>query len=1324
MKAGKGNWVLMFGLFIVGMAVLVMATTPVWVGSEVNYTVVEGVDYYHNLSKNITGFADDVIFEINPTGENPIYFTNGSGRQSVSEVFISSWISIVNSSTGNFTINAIYNNQTGFFEIPIQAKNTTDAGADLVTSIFEFIINATNDVPNFTSSGINSSYIFDSDESVQNFTLTASDEEGHFPLIFNVTFNSTNCTHGAGTGYSDNSNCNLSTFGLTLTNSSNETATISFAPNSSYVGTYWANVSVMDAAVNYDCPHDWCDATYNTTNLTTYYSEMVKFTVSPILSIDESNCTGATLMEDEEFNCTIVITTPGEDNSLTLASNAAFRNVGTSPDNSSWFYSDNSVSAANFNYNVSVSVTPTKADVGNWTINFTADNGDVAAISKLIYLYVNYTESNVTLDAVSDMTLYENYSFSVNAVDEDLLVRDSLVKSESLTFASNTSWVDFTDSIPTPIVGNNFSTVEIVVDYDYVLANNGTGNYSVFINVTDEVGNTDNSTFIIQILNETAPVWDDTLGDPVSLNLTEGTAFTYNVSVNVSDAENDSLTFYYENVSVEFCSLNSTTFNSTSGIISFTPTDCDVGYHNVTIIASDGKLNSTAKQFNFTVNNVVDNSSIFLSANNGTSVPIVSEGFTLMAAEDSEVVFNLTVDDDDFLIPSGQRDNFYNESLIVNVTATNSTGGVVDLFNFSLIGMSSLYDSRVDYNASFTSSGAQVDNYTIFVNVTDFSGASTNRTFYLNITEISNSPEITSVANQSVTIYDVLNFTVSAIDEEDDRSGLNVSYSIANLTVGAPNLTIGDETGVVSFNMSSNSSYAGVWNYTVTVTDSDAQTNSTTVWLYVYGAPNITAPINGTNHTFNLNETVQDYLNFTLNHSVADNLTVKFYIDNITCTYENASNCSYSNLTLVQSINASGNNSQYNWSYTPSYYDETYGNLKNLTLVIYPASSYLTDEQKNNLTLNFTYKLNITHTNYPVEKTQASIGPQILYNGASNPINFTLSDYFKDIDYLDSYYQQNVTFTINSDASSSIIVANAYNGNRLNWTGLIDDWILYLYGDANRTGSETLIVYANDSYNVSGSYSFDVSVRTPPSTFVPVPTPSRGGGSSTKLKHYSLKLIAPQDIIISEMGFIDIPFVVQNNGQIDLRGISLSSFVRFNDAFADDIKISLGDNYIDQLKFGQSENFTMRITANTQRAGKYKATIIANVTSPKFSDFADFYIEIKKANESEAEQILIFTEKFVADNPECLELTELLVRAEEAFSLGEYSNSIKLAREVTDACEDAIEANEQIRYKVEGFVQDNFFYISFATLVIFFMGFIFYVYKRVRFNKSGMDEHV
>ncbi len=114
----------------------------------------------------------------------------------------------------------------------------------------------------------------------------------------------------------------------------------------------------------------------------------------------------------------------------------------------------------------------------------------------------------------------------------------------------------------------------------------------------------------------------------------------------------------------------------------------------------------------------------------------------------------------------------------------------------------------------------------------------------------------------------------------------------------------------------------------------------------------------------------------------------------------------------------------------------------------------------------------------------------------------------------------------------------------------------------------------------------------------------------------------------------------------------------------------------------------------------------------------------RKANESEAEQILIFTEKLIADNPECLELTELINRAKEAFATGDFSTSLSLAEEAISACEYVIESGEQVRFGVDGFVKDNFYYISFATLVIFFVGFVFYIYKRVRFNKSGVDEYV
>ncbi len=118
---------------------------------------------------------------------------------------------------------------------------------------------------------------------------------------------------------------------------------------------------------------------------------------------------------------------------------------------------------------------------------------------------------------------------------------------------------------------------------------------------------------------------------------------------------------------------------------------------------------------------------------------------------------------------------------------------------------------------------------------------------------------------------------------------------------------------------------------------------------------------------------------------------------------------------------------------------------------------------------------------------------------------------------------------------------------------------------------------------------FTITFVAPETEVVVTPSPSTGGGGggSTKLKHFSLKLVVPQDIIISDKNFIGHSFYIQNNGQMDFEGeLILSSFVKFNDMFTDDVSISLGDNYIDQLKFGMSEDFTIRIIANTQRSGK------------------------------------------------------------------------------------------------------------------------------------------
>ncbi len=220
------------------------------------------------------------------------------------------------------------------------------------------------------------------------------------------------------------------------------------------------------------------------------------------------------------------------------------------------------------------------------------------------------------------------------------------------------------------------------------------------------------------------------------------------------------------------------------------------------------------------------------------------------------------------------------------------------------------------------------------------------------------------------------------------------------------------------------------------------------------------------------------------------------------------------------------------------------------------------------------------------------------------------------------------------------------------------------------------------------------------------------------MKYFSLRIIVPEDVIISDENYIEVPFGLENSGTFDLAGLNLTSTILYNNKFSDDIKINLEETYVDLLKSGERRNYTMKILADTSKSGRYKATIFANVSSPKFSDWADFFIDLKKTNDSEAEELLIFTEKIISDNPECLELTEVFRRAEEAFESGNKELAMNLAMEVSEACEDAISANEQIRYGVEGFVESNFYYIAFVTLIIFFIGFIVYVWKRVRFNKS------
>ena len=1292
---------LLFG-FLIGMIVLIGAY-PYWDGSpweNINYWNENGIVLSsYNFSAVVLNSSDSstaLIYKFG--GENISSSIYGAHPPSFFD-----WINL-GSDTGILSFNSSVDNRTGAYNVSIDVyydDDTTSIGAKL----FQFIINATNDYPEFAN--IESEYNLSQDVTFSEF-INGTDEEGHYPLYFNVSFIPDNCTHASWSGMNDNEDCSLFDFGFNSSSSSNTSALLVFTPSSTHVGTYWANVSVVD--YNSGCPSIYCDSSSYEQNLTSYYSTLVKFTILSSLDFNVSNCTGQSLTEGDWLNCTIEIMTVGETDNVSVSSLAFFRNDSSDPHNSSWFKGAEYRVAENFVIPVNISILLEKKEVGNWTVNFSADDGDgeetPRPVTHSIYLFINYSESSVSLDSISDVVaLYSNTSFNVNAYDEDLWIRDGNVRDEQLVYASNVSWVSVTS--PTSYHNSNYTTSLVSVDYDNISAL-GDGNYSVLINVTDIYGNFANRSFVVEILSDTAPDWN--LTEIVSLNLTEDVAFYYNVSVNVSDIENDAITFYYENVSEEFCSLNSSTFNSSSGVINFIPTDCDVGYHNVTIIAGDGKLNSSWG-FGFSVSNVGDAPGVFsLEGDNGTAYSL-TEGFNFVVTEDEGVDFSLIIADDDFLIP--QKD-YYNESLAISVNATNSSGAEVSLFNFSFVQFGTGGLENVEYNATFTPSGSQVDSYTIFINIVDNNGNFTNRTFYLNITASNDAPNLTAIENLSLAVGDVLDLDIDAIDEEDGNDSLGLLTFSLDFVYGE-DFVNGDESIFNSssgvFNLSLNSSHAGEYHINVTVNDSLGEEDWQVFYLYIYGAPNITSP--SESYVFSWKENNFGNLSFGLDYSINNsNLSYEFSMDNIIYYWMNESNNSksfnYSNLTLREAGSFVWNSStNLSFDYLPSYDDESYGMLKNFSLLVYNA-----DYPELNDSL--TWRVNVSHTNENLSFTPtiSKKGPVSL----GSAISVDLGDYFNDSDYFDVYYNQKVNFTLETvGAGGYVVLGSSFSG----WTLNLESSIA-----AKETVKITAYEWSDTNTSLGNVTSNDFEVEFIEPVVVTVSSSGGSSGSSTKLKFYSLRVIVPKDVIISDENYIDIPFGLENSGTIDLVGIDLSSTVLYNNQFSDDVKIQLGETYIASLKSGERKDYTMRILADTDRSGKYKATLFANITSPKFNDWGDFFIDLRKTNDSEAEQLLVFTEKIIADNPECLELTELFRKAKEVFERGDEAEAVRLAMEVSNACEDAISANEQVRYRIEGLVERNFYYISFLTLFIFFVGFIFYVYKKVRFNKSGRDEYI
>lgn len=1225
--------------------IFIVSALPTYHTSGTTSQVTEEQLFTYNFTANVTynpatetlNFSIQEIKSTNHSSTSPAYY---------------SWISLA-SSTGILTINTTRENETGFLNISITVLNQIPEGT---TAVFYFNISAVNDAPYFvglTNQSFNISQTF-------SYNFSISDEENNIPFKMNITF--INCST-AQWSTRNSTNCTLFNSSQYTLNETTGNVNISFVALKNDVGDYIINFTAIDSG------------TISPANASS--SRIVNFSVKNINSApyfryvcdNERNTT-----ENSDFSCWINATDIDELSNLTLTSNY------------SWFTFNNSATsitlssgvATNYNVSAMINFTPSDIHVGNWSVNISISDSGAGRNSTVFWFFVNNAEDSPVLNAISNYTIYENKTIYVNATDDDLLVPDKSVKNEVLTFASNLSAV----IISSFSSASNYTTARIIMNY-HLLSN---GNHTVNVNVTDTAGNFASRNFTITVLADTPATWNQTSYTFASY---ENNNTYLNLSTFVNDTENDAINFSYTNDTI-FPS-----FNLTRGIINFTSSDTDIGQHILSVNASDGKLDRII-QFNFTIYNINDFPFIEPLVQQDVVNATVDANSNINAVEDNYTTITLWVRDDDFKIPINQK-GFYNESLNLNLSLQGVNSSLISFVrdgNFPTD-----LNNRSKYEAVFTPRKADIGSYNVTINISDSSNASTTLRLNLTVASINHNPVLMNLTNYTSKFNASFYLRINASDIEDGNSvtsgnnNLTFSYFFLNGTSFLNSSLFNSSSG--EMNITFNSSQSGNFRINITVNDTTNRTNSNSFWMFVYNSPNITSPLSV---NFTLQENVTSNLGFMANHSVGDNLTYDFYINNV----------------LRYNLSYYGNNTNLTWSFTPNFTDETYGRNVNLTLIVYSLFYPELNYSRN-------WDVNISHTSYPLSFSSNIGGFNQKLSGGS-PLPVTLSDYFSDIDASDRRVNQTIGFVYSNVSGSSGITVSITN-----WTNGTTPTAVFS-ASSSSSGNFSISAYEFNESNSSQvlrnvtSNNFTVEL-TVSSTSTPVSGGGGGGSTTVQVKLYNLKIILPGEIDLSDEKYIEIPFSIQNPGKVTLSGINLSSSVVFNNLISDNLKISVFNDYISELLPGNYKNLTLRISVGDKRAGRYRATIFANVTSPQFSDWADFYINLNRINETDAGEILIFTEKLVSENPQCLELSELLKESEKLLSEGNYEESVAKSKEVVEACRLAISKNEQTKYSKNN-LNNVLYYAFFSALFIMAIWFVVYIYKRVKFNKDRYEGYV
>ncbi|MBI5001016.1 MAG: tandem-95 repeat protein [Euryarchaeota archaeon] len=271
----------------------------------------------------------------------------------------------------------------------------------------------------------------------------------------------------------------------------------------------------------------------------------------------------------------------------------------------------------------------------------------------------------------------------------------------------------------------------------------------VTVNVSDSAGAWATQTFIVSVANvNDAPGFTSA---PV-MAATQGAAYSYDVDATDPDiAYGDSLTYSITTFPAGMA------IDSATGLVSWIPTNAQVGPNSVTARVADSVGASAVQQFIITVSNVNDPPSI-------TSSPV------LTGTQGAPYFYGVSASDPD----SGYGDTLA-YSLLTSPAgmAINATTGLV----------------------SWTPGPTQVGPSVVIVRAADSSGSAASQQFVITVSNINDPPSITSTPILAATQGAPYSYAVTASDP-DTPYGDSLSFSLTTFPAG---MAIDPATGMITW---------------------------------------------------------------------------------------------------------------------------------------------------------------------------------------------------------------------------------------------------------------------------------------------------------------------------------------------------------------------------------------------------------------------------------------------------------------------------------------------------------------------------------------------